>query len=110
MGKILRAQQDQQRVQFIQLVPRAPDFKQLLGPKGWMALLRPSIVDLALNPDDVLPSEERVRELEQVQFIQMLSGARQAQAEAETAEAEGQAQPEGQEPAPGSVAERRAAA
>ena len=110
MGKILRAQQDQQRVQFIQLVQRDPDFKHLLGPKGWMALLRPSIVDLALNPDDVLPSEERVRELEQVQFIQMLSGARQAQAEAETAEAEGQMQPEGQAPAPGSVAERRAAA
>ncbi len=110
MGKILRAQQDQQRVQFIQLIQRDQDFKQLLGPKGWMALLRPSITDLALNPDDVLPSEERVRELEQIQLVQMLSGARQAQAEAQTAEAEGQAQPEGQEPAPGSVAERRAAA
>ena len=75
-----------------------------------MALLRPSIADLALNPDDVLPSEERVRELEQIQFIQMLSSARQAQAQAQNEEAAEQPQIEGQPPAPGSVAERRAAA
>lgn len=111
MGKTLRAQQDQQRVQFIQLIQRDQDFKQLLGPKGWMALLRPSIADLALNPDDVLPSEERVREFEQIQFIKMLSAAQneQAQARAATAEAQ-QPQVEGEMLAPGSVAERRAAA
>lgn len=109
MGKVLRAQQDQQRVQFIQLIQRDPDFKQLLGPKGWMALLRPSIADIALNPDDVLPSEERVRELERIQEIRMLleaqSGVAQAQAQQGTPPA-----PEGQPPAPGSVAERRNAA
>ena len=107
MGKILRAQQDQQRVQFIQLIQRDQDFKQLLGPKGWTALLRPSIADLALNPDDILPSVERVRVLERVQELKMLLDAQNGAAQAEQA-----AQPEagGQPPAPGSVAERRNAA
>ena len=109
MGKVLRAQQDQQRVQFIQLIQRDPDFKQLLGPKGWMALLRPSIADIALNPDDILPSAERVRELERIQEIRMLleaqSGVAQAQAQQGSPPA-----PEGQPPAFGSVAERRNAA
>ena len=111
MGKILRAQQDQQRIQFIQLIQRDADFKQLLGPKGWMALLRPSIADLALNPDDILPGEERVRELEQIQLVQAIAQAQQGLAQAQAQQQE--AQPAGgrsEAPAPGSVAERRAAA
>ena len=109
MGKVLRAQQDQQRVQFIQLIQRDQDFKQLLGPKGWMALLRPSIADLALNPDDILPSAERVRELEQIAELKMIFDAQSGAAQ--VAQAQGaQPAPEGEPPAFGSVAERRNAA
>ena len=109
MGKVLRAQQDQQRVQFIQLIQRDQDFKQLLGPKGWMALLRPSIADLALNPDDILPSAERVRELEQISELKMILDAQSGAAQ--VAQAQGaQPAPEGEPPAFGSVAERRNAA
>ena len=108
MGKILRAQQDQQRVQFIQLIQRDRDFKQLLGPKGWTALLRPSITDIALNPDDILPGEERVRLLEKWNDLKMLLEAQSGMAQNGQ---EQPAQPEfGGQPAPGSVAERRAAA
>ena len=107
MGKILRAQQDQQRIQFIQLIQRDQDFKQLLGPKGWMALLRPSIADLALNPDDILPGAERVRELEQIQLVQAMAAAQQGLAQNGGG---GPAEEEAQPAAPGSVAERRNAA
>ena len=111
MGKVLRAQQDQQRVQFIQLIQRDQDFKQLLGPKGWMALLRPSIADLALNPDDILPSAERVRELEQIAELKMIFDAQSGAAQVAQAQAQGaQPAPEGEPPAFGSVAERRNAA
>lgn len=114
MGKILRAQQNQERTAFIQLIQKDPDFKQLLGPKGWMALLRPTIAELAINPDDVLPSEERVRELEKIQFIRMLNEAAQGAQGAQPDQGAPPGQPmepqAAQPPAPGTVAERRAAA
>ena len=119
MGKILRAQQSQERQAFIQLIQRDPDFKQLIGPKGWTALLRPSILDLAINPDDVLPSEERIAELEKIQYVKMLLEVEQAKAQAAQGQPQpapdgGMAPPDGmahaQPPAPGTVAERRAAA
>lgn len=113
MGKILRAQQDMQRMQFIQMIQQDPDFKQLFGPKGWMALLRPSIVDLAINPDEVLPGEERVKMMEQLQELKMLidaqSGAAQTQPQQQLPE-EGAMPEESAPPAAGSVAERRGAA
>jgi hypothetical protein len=115
MGKILRAQQSQERQAFIQMIQRDPDFKQLLGPKGWTALLRPSVLDLAINPDDVLPSEERIAELEKIQYVKMLLEVEQAKAQAAQAQQPDEgAQPGGMgapaQPAPFSVAERRNAA
>lgn len=107
MGKILKAQQDQQRLQLLQMVTNNQYLLQMVGPKGVMALLRPSVADVAINPDDVLPSEERVRELEKIQDLQaILGGGLQAQ------ESGGEQVPqeEGAAPRPGSVAERRSAA
>lgn len=86
MGKILKAQQDQQRLQFLNMAITNPTLTQLLGPKGIAALLRPSIKDLAINPDDCLPSEERMDELDLISKIQQLSGAMQAQAPAQGAD------------------------
>ncbi len=117
MGKILRAQQDQQRLQLFNMVVSNQFLLQLVGPKGVMALLRPSIQDVNINPDDVLPDENRVREMEQLQLITQLAQAQSAQAQAQTAQAEQAEQAAGgapsgvsQPPAPGSVAERRGAA
>lgn len=115
MGKILRAQQEQQRLQLFNMVVNNQFLLQLVGPKGVMALLRPSIQDVNINPDDVLPSEERVRELEMIQMIAQLAQAQGAQAPAQDAEQPAQdagGAPPGvsQPPATSGVAERRAAA
>jgi hypothetical protein len=83
MGKILRAQQDQQRLQLFNMVVGNQFLLQMVGPKGVIALLRPSIQDVNINPDDVLPSEERVRELEQIQLVMQMAQAANAQAQAQ---------------------------
>ena len=112
MGKILRAQQDQQRLQLFNTVISNQFLLQMVGVKGVMALLRPSIQDVNINPDDVLPDEARVRELERINLVMQLAQAQQAQSQAQNAAAQGAGAPPGiyQPPAAGSVAERRNAA
>ena len=118
MGKILKAQQDQQRLQLLNTVLGSPTLSQMIGAKGIMALFRPSVEDVNINPDDVVPSPERIRELEMIDNIKQLCQLQQAKAEAETAQIEqanaaaAPAPDAGGEapPKPGSVAERRAAA
>ena len=90
-----------------------------------MALLRPSIQDVNINPDDVIPSEEKLKQFELVQQLQQICAATQAKMQADQSAAtmagggggevppavpnQGAApeQPETAPPAPGSVAERR---
>lgn len=120
MGKILRAQQEQQRLQLFNIVVNNQFLLQMVGPKGVMALLRPSLQDANINPDDVLPNEERVRELEQIQMIMQLAQAQSAQAQAMNAQQtdaiDVQGEPSGappgvsQPPTVGGVVERRSAA
>ena len=112
MGKILRAQQDQQRLQLLNTFINNQFLLQMIGVKGVMALLRPSIQDVNINPDDVLPDEARVRELERINLVMQLAQAQQAQSQAQNAAAQGAGAPPGiyQPPAAGSVAERRNAA
>lgn len=112
MGKILRAQQDQQRLQLFNMVISNQFLLQMVGVKGVMALMRPSIQDVNINPDDVLPDEARVRELEQINLIMQIAQATQAQAQAKGAQqqnANAAGAPPGvsQPPATGGVAERR---
>ena len=123
MGKILRAQQEQQRIQMLQLITGNQFLLQLVGPKGLISLLRPSIRDIDVNPDDVLPSEERMAEMDAVEKIKMLFQAMQASQGVEQAANGGQEQqpqqPQGQpapvageggQPKPGGVEERRSVA
>ena len=117
MGKILKAQQDQQRLQLLNTVLGSPQLSQMIGPKGVMALFRPSVEDVNINPDDVVPSSERIRELELLDDIRQLYQLQQAQADAGAAQANQAAAAETsaapnveQPPRPGSVAERRSAA
>lgn len=111
MGKILRAQQSQDRMAFYNMLKGDPDLKQLLGAKGLMAVIRPMVKDLAINPDDCLPSEERMDEWDKIQYLKMLAAAMRGEQSGGATEGgalamEGEAQP----PAPGTVAERRGAA
>lgn len=78
MGKILKAQQDQQRIQLFNTVVGNPLLVQIIGARGVMALLRPSIQDVNINPDDVIPSEERLKQFELVQQLQQVCAATQA--------------------------------
>ena len=74
-----------------------------------------SVLDLAINPDDVLPSEERIAELEKIQYVKMMLEVEQAKAQAQQAQLQDEGAPQGgmgapEQPAPFSVAERRNAA
>lgn len=120
MGKIHRAQQNQERLAFIQMIQRDQDFKQLIGPKGWVELLRPAITDIAVNPDNVLPNSDRVEEMEKLQFLRMLKQAMQGGGNEAAPSPETGAAPSApgadlvpsqpKVPAPGTVVERRGAA
>lgn len=83
MGKILKAQQDQQRLQLFNSIVGNPLLTQIIGARGIMALLRPSIQDVNINPDDVIPSEERLKQLELVQQLQQICAATQAKMQAD---------------------------
>ena len=130
MGKILKAQQDQQRIQLFNTVVGNPLLVQIIGARGIMALLRPSIQDVNINPDDVIPSEEKLKQFELVQQLQQICAATQAKLQADQSAAtmaagqggggevppalpnQGAApeQPDVAPPTPGSVEERRAVA
>ena len=78
MGKILKAQQDQQRLQLFNTVIGNPLLVNIVGARGIMALLRPSIQDVNINPDDVIPGEEKLKQFELVQQLQQIAAAVQA--------------------------------
>lgn len=112
MGKILRAQQSQERMAFYNVLKGDPDLRQLIGAKGLMAIVRPMVADLAINPDDFVPSEERMAEWDKIQYLKMLAEAMQGGQQGAAGQPEG-AEPWSapvQAPAPGTVAERRSAA
>lgn len=119
MGRILKAQRDQLRQQLLSLVLNSQYLQQTLGPKAIMTLLRPSVRDVDVNPDDVIPNEERMKEIEYLEGIkqvaQAMSGAQTAQeAGAQAGEEMAGAPPGVPQPAqveqPGGVAERRGVA
>ena len=72
MGKILKAQQDQQRLTVFQMVITNQFLIQAIGIKGIFELFRPTIQDLNINPDNVVPTEERMRMMEMLQNIQQI--------------------------------------
>lgn len=121
LGRILRVQRDQARLQLFNIVVGNQFMLQLIGPKGVMALFRPSIQDIDVNPDDVLPGEERVKFMESIEELKQLAmmemqGQRMAQqqAQAQGAQPQGEGAPPVEAPpsaAPmGGVEERRSVA
>ena len=72
MGKIMRAQQDQQRLSVFQMVTTNQFLTQAIGVKGIFELFRPTVNDLNINADNVIPSEERMAMLEQIAQIKQI--------------------------------------
>ena len=117
MGKILKAQNDQARLQLFQLCLNSQLMQSILGVKGIVELFRPSCKDININPDNVCPSVERLEMLEQIEGIKQIFAATQAadgvQQNAAAAQGEGGggvpgiAKPQAVQ---GAVAQRRGAA
>ena len=112
-------QRDASRMQLFNMIVTNQFLLQLIGPKGVLALLRPSLKDLDVNPDDILPSEQRMKFMEAVEELKQLAtaeaqapqGAGQAEAGVEQNGAPpGVAQPPQVEMPQGGVAERRSVA
>ena len=112
MGKIMSAQQAEQRRGVLQMVITNPSLTQIVGVRGIVELFRPSVRDLNINPDNVVPSDDRIREQELLAQIQQIMTATQGAQDAVQGvaqEAAPQQAPQ-QPPQPGSVAERRGVA
>ena len=114
-GRILKAQLDQARLQFFQLVATSAYLQKLFPPSAVVAIARPIVRNLQINTEDALPSEEHVRWLEDLNRLAALAAAEQQAAGGAPGQGGGEPQPSpdaGIEPvAPqGGVAERRAVA
>ena len=118
MGKILQAQNDQRRLQLLNLALNSQLMQRLLGAKGVLALFRPSLKETNVSPDDVMPPQERLEFVEAVERARQVGEAAAAQAAGAAARQgpEGGGEGAGMMPgvAPvgggGAVAERRAVA
>lgn len=75
MGQILREQESLKRQGLIAQITSDPEMSAAVGLKGKMALYRPELKSLGINPDDVFPSEEKLEELEIMKNIRMLTEA-----------------------------------
>ena len=78
IGRILKAQRDQARLQLFNLIVNNPNLFQMFGPTGIIELLRPSVQDVDINPDDVMPSKGKLAEMEEVAKIRQLFEATSA--------------------------------
>ena len=113
IGRILKAQRDQARMQLFNMIVTNPNLLQMFGPTGVIELLRPSVQDVDINPDDVMPSKGRLKEMEELAKIRQLfeaTSAAQGVMENSAPAAGGEGAPPGvaQPPAvQGGVAERR---
>ena len=93
MGKILKAQNDQARIQLFNLCLNSQFMTNVLGVKGILELFRPSCIDINVNPDNVCPSDDRIKLLEELeQFKQMFAALQGPQGGEQPAEG---AQPQG---------------
>lgn len=113
MGKVLKAQNDQARLQLFNMVVNNQYMQQLVGVKGIVALFRPSLKDLNINPDNICPNEERMEYLEQLEQIKQIFLATAAKGQDGGASGGGEGAPPGVDQPPaikGGVAQRRAVA
>lgn len=78
MSLILREQASNKLTQMLQMTANPIDM-QIIGVKGRAAMLRKKIEELDMNPDDILPTPEKLEELEQLAMLkEQLQIAQQA--------------------------------
>ena len=77
LGRILKAQQNQARLQFLQIVGANQHLQQLLGTKLEMAVARHVVRGLDINADEVMPSEEHARWMEDMNKLAAIAAAEQ---------------------------------
>ena len=75
MGKMLKAQNDQSRVQMLNMCLNSQFMVSILGVKGILELFRPSCVDININPDNVCPPEEEIKRKEELEEIKQVLAA-----------------------------------
>lgn len=117
MGRLLKAQSNQERLQMFNMVINSQYMQQLVGVKGVVELFKPSLRALDINADNVCPDPERIEYLEQLEKIKQVFMATNA-AQGAAANAEGMSEepagaPPGVDQPPtvsGGVTERRAVA
>lgn len=115
IGRVLKVQRDAARLQLLNLCLNSELLTQSIGVGGIIELFRPSLVDLDINPDDILPSKADVEEQDALmkiaRLIQAAGGANEPPPQATTGMQSG-VSPVGEPPPaqPGGVAERRGAA
>lgn len=79
IGVVLKEAESNRRKQLLQL-SLTPAMQQITGPKLAVEIVRQEIKDIGLaNVDDVLPSKERMKELEMIQQLQQYNAAMQGQ-------------------------------
>lgn len=111
MGKILKAQNDQARLQLFNMILNNQFLLQMIGAKGVVELFRPSLKDLNINPDNVVPGEERMKFIEKLEKLKMTIEAMNPQSASERVNQEGAPPGVDQPPAvEGAVSQRRNAA
>jgi hypothetical protein len=114
-GRILKAQLDQARLQFFQLVATSAYLQKLFPPSAVVAIARPIVRNLQISMEDAIPSEEHVRWLENLNRVAAIAAAEQQAMNSAPEQGGGEQPPApdaGVEPiAPqGGVAERRTVA
>lgn len=105
MGRIMKAQQDQQRLQLFNMVINNQYLLQMVGPKGIAVLFRPSIRDVAINPDDVIPGDDKLDVMDMLEKIKAIGQASMALQASQNPSAQQQPQMESQDGGGGGMAE-----
>lgn len=113
MGKVLKAQNDQARIQLFNLCLNSQFMTNVLGVKGILELFRPSCRDINVNPDNVCPSDDRVKMMEELEQFKQMFAAFQGQQGGEGPQSNGGGTDQGIAPVAnvgGGVAGRRSVA
>ena len=104
VGQLLRAVESEGRQRVLAMINADPMMKQLVGVKGTVALMRPELDALGINPNDVLPGEQEMEFYMQLQKVQAVNAA------APQGGGQGGGQPPPRQAGRGRVQERRAVA
>jgi hypothetical protein len=93
MGLILREQESARLTQALQLTANPIDM-QIIGASGRAALLRRKVLELDINPDDVIPSPEKLKEIDEINRVKEAMQMEAQAAKQQVTQAPGQPQVE----------------